>query len=135
MQGQISLLCSGVLSFGLAHYASSEFELLAEELLMSDSVLKVTDAFSWELEYVMKYVNFCTNWCFIGSYFEVFSNAYLVAVKALCFERDLCFSYSFLSHFMRQYSPHLLSVVFQSLLCCYIVKLITRLHNRIPFLK
>ncbi|KAJ6749237.1 hypothetical protein OIU79_030183 [Salix purpurea] len=32
VQGQISLLCSGVLSFGLAHYASSEFELLAEEL-------------------------------------------------------------------------------------------------------
>lgn len=43
MQGQISLLCGGVLSFGLAHYASSEFELLAEELLMSDSVIKVSD--------------------------------------------------------------------------------------------
>ncbi|XP_044471176.1 uncharacterized protein LOC123200112 isoform X2 [Mangifera indica] len=41
VQGQISLLCGGVLSFGLAHYASSEFELLAEELLMSDSILKV----------------------------------------------------------------------------------------------
>ncbi|KAL9376523.1 hypothetical protein Peur_030643 [Populus x canadensis] len=44
VQGQISLLCSGVLSFGLAHYASSEFELLAEELLMSDSVIKVYGA-------------------------------------------------------------------------------------------
>lgn len=45
MQGQISLLYGGVLSFGLAHYASSEFELLAEELLMSDSVIKVTDIY------------------------------------------------------------------------------------------
>uniref|UniRef100_A0A2P2LJ16 Uncharacterized protein MANES_16G076600 n=1 Tax=Rhizophora mucronata TaxID=61149 RepID=A0A2P2LJ16_RHIMU len=44
VQGQISLLCRGVLSFGLAHYASSEFELLAEELLMSDSVIKVYGA-------------------------------------------------------------------------------------------
>ncbi|KAJ6361570.1 hypothetical protein OIU77_031245 [Salix suchowensis] len=40
VQGQIRLLCSGVLSFGLAHYALSEFELFAEELLMSDSVIK-----------------------------------------------------------------------------------------------
>ena len=32
----------GELSFGLAHYATSEFELLAEELLMSDSVIKVS---------------------------------------------------------------------------------------------
>ncbi|KAG7972713.1 hypothetical protein I3843_07G197400 [Carya illinoinensis] len=44
VQGQISLLRGGVLSFGLAHYASSEFELLAEELLMSDSVIKVYGA-------------------------------------------------------------------------------------------
>ncbi|KAM7493377.1 hypothetical protein LguiB_027986 [Lonicera macranthoides] len=44
VQGQISLLCGGVLSFGLAHYALSEFELLAEELLMSDSVIKVYGA-------------------------------------------------------------------------------------------
>ncbi|KAL5783356.1 hypothetical protein ACOSP7_008385 [Xanthoceras sorbifolium] len=44
VQGQISLLCGGVLSFGLKHYASSEFELLAEELLMSDSIIKVYGA-------------------------------------------------------------------------------------------
>ncbi|XP_050229370.1 uncharacterized protein LOC126678510 isoform X2 [Mercurialis annua] len=44
VQGQISLLCHGVLSFGLAHYASSEFELLAEELLMSDSIIRVYGA-------------------------------------------------------------------------------------------
>ncbi|GAV56979.1 hypothetical protein CFOL_v3_00518 [Cephalotus follicularis] len=44
VQGQISLLCGGVLSFGLAHYTSSEFELLAEELLMSDSIIKVYGA-------------------------------------------------------------------------------------------
>ena len=47
VQGQISLLCSGVLSFGLAHYASSDFELLAEELLMSDSVIKVSYMHLW----------------------------------------------------------------------------------------
>lgn len=41
MQGQISILEGGVLSFGLPHYATSEFELLAEELLMSDSEMKV----------------------------------------------------------------------------------------------
>ncbi|XP_022754632.1 uncharacterized protein LOC111302962 isoform X3 [Durio zibethinus] len=44
VQGQISLLRGVVLSFGLAHYASSEFELLAEELLMSDSIIKVYGA-------------------------------------------------------------------------------------------
>nr|XP_016504944.1 PREDICTED: uncharacterized protein LOC107822879 [Nicotiana tabacum] len=44
VQGQISLLCNGALSFGLARYAMSEFELLAEELLMSDSVIKVFGA-------------------------------------------------------------------------------------------
>uniref|UniRef100_A0A6N2L0R8 DUF8003 domain-containing protein n=4 Tax=Salix TaxID=40685 RepID=A0A6N2L0R8_SALVM len=44
VQGQISLLYGGVLSFGLAHYALSEFELFAEELLMSDSVIKVYGA-------------------------------------------------------------------------------------------
>lgn len=47
VQGQISLFCGGVLSFGLAHYASSEFELLAEELLMSDSVIKVSVIFKF----------------------------------------------------------------------------------------
>ncbi|KAL3844214.1 hypothetical protein ACJIZ3_001617 [Penstemon smallii] len=44
VQGQISLLCGGVLSFGLSHYSMSEFELLAEELLMSDSVIRVFGA-------------------------------------------------------------------------------------------
>ncbi|KAE8705874.1 putative zinc protease PqqL-like [Hibiscus syriacus] len=40
VRGQIRLSCGAVLSFGLAHFASSEFELMAEELLMSDSVVK-----------------------------------------------------------------------------------------------
>lgn len=31
------------MSFGLAHYALSEFEVLAEELLMSDSVIKASN--------------------------------------------------------------------------------------------
>ncbi|XP_047328542.1 uncharacterized protein LOC124931992 [Impatiens glandulifera] len=44
VQGQISILTGGTLSFGLAHYALSEFEVLAEELLMSESVIKVYGA-------------------------------------------------------------------------------------------
>ncbi|KAG9132416.1 hypothetical protein Leryth_008352 [Lithospermum erythrorhizon] len=44
VQGQISLLNCGMLSFGLAHYPMSEFEILAEELLMSDSILRVYGA-------------------------------------------------------------------------------------------
>ena len=41
VQGQLSLLCGGILTFGLTHYPYSEFELMAEELLMSDSIIKV----------------------------------------------------------------------------------------------
>ncbi|KAG6539021.1 hypothetical protein ZIOFF_004173 [Zingiber officinale] len=44
VQGQLSLLCGGILTFGLTHYPYSEFELMAEELLMSDSVIKVFGA-------------------------------------------------------------------------------------------
>ncbi|XP_022749889.1 uncharacterized protein LOC111299144 isoform X3 [Durio zibethinus] len=44
VRGQIHLSCAAVLSFGLAHYGSSEFELMAEELLMSDSVVKIFGA-------------------------------------------------------------------------------------------
>ncbi|KAL4296133.1 hypothetical protein GQ457_12G022630 [Hibiscus cannabinus] len=44
VKGQIRLTCGAVLSFGLAHFASSEFELMAEELLMSDSVVKIYGA-------------------------------------------------------------------------------------------
>ncbi|KAJ0031712.1 hypothetical protein Pint_13319 [Pistacia integerrima] len=42
VRGQIHLSSGAVLSFGLAHYAISEFELMAEELLMSDSVVKAS---------------------------------------------------------------------------------------------
>ncbi|KAJ9537317.1 hypothetical protein OSB04_030050 [Centaurea solstitialis] len=45
VQGQISLLDGAILSFGLAHYALSEFEVLAEELLMSNSVIKASNYF------------------------------------------------------------------------------------------
>lgn len=41
VQGQLSLSSGAALTFGLAHYASSAFELIAEELLMSDSLIKV----------------------------------------------------------------------------------------------
>ncbi|XP_075489131.1 LOW QUALITY PROTEIN: uncharacterized protein LOC142527987 [Primulina tabacum] len=44
VQGQIRLGSGGVLSFGLAHYSMSEFEMLAEQLLMSDSVIRVFGA-------------------------------------------------------------------------------------------
>ncbi|XP_048442669.1 uncharacterized protein LOC103943935 isoform X2 [Pyrus x bretschneideri] len=44
VRGQIRLSCGAVLSFGLAHFASSEFELMAEELLMSDSIVKIFGA-------------------------------------------------------------------------------------------
>ncbi|XVF49069.1 hypothetical protein PTKIN_Ptkin03bG0239400 [Pterospermum kingtungense] len=44
VRGQIRLSSGAVLSFGLAHFASSEFELMAEELLMSDSVIKIYGA-------------------------------------------------------------------------------------------
>lgn len=37
------MTCGAVLSFGLAHVATSEFELMAEELLMSDSVVKASE--------------------------------------------------------------------------------------------
>lgn len=42
VRGQLSLSSGSVLTFGLVHYALSEFELMAEELLMSDSVIKVS---------------------------------------------------------------------------------------------
>lgn len=42
VEGQIILLNKGILSFGLERYPSSEFEVLAEELLMSDSEIKVS---------------------------------------------------------------------------------------------
>ncbi|KAI9118983.1 hypothetical protein K1719_009658 [Acacia pycnantha] len=42
--GVIRLTSSAVLSFGLAHFSSSEFELMAEELLMSDSMIKIYGA-------------------------------------------------------------------------------------------
>lgn len=44
VQGQLSLSAAAVLSFGLPHDAISEFELMAEELLMSDSVIKIYGA-------------------------------------------------------------------------------------------
>ncbi|KAG1335439.1 hypothetical protein COCNU_03G015580 [Cocos nucifera] len=44
VQGQLSLFCGAVLTFGLTHYPYSEFELMAEELLMSESIIKVFGA-------------------------------------------------------------------------------------------
>ncbi|CAA6666175.1 unnamed protein product [Spirodela intermedia] len=44
VQGQLSLLQGSILSFGLVRYPYSEFELMAEELLMSDSIIRVNGA-------------------------------------------------------------------------------------------
>nr|GMC58868.1 uncharacterized protein LOC109186463 isoform X3 [Ipomoea batatas] len=44
VRGQLSLSSGSVLTFGLVHYALSEFELMAEELLMSDSIIKIYGA-------------------------------------------------------------------------------------------
>ncbi len=41
VRSMISLQSGGILSFGLAWFSSSEFELMAEEVLMSDSTIKV----------------------------------------------------------------------------------------------
>ncbi|XP_071722506.1 uncharacterized protein [Rutidosis leptorrhynchoides] len=45
VRGQISLYRGGSIVFGLSAYPVSEFELVAEELLMSDSIIKVFGAF------------------------------------------------------------------------------------------
>ncbi|KAJ6714886.1 EPHRIN TYPE-B RECEPTOR [Salix viminalis] len=45
VRGQISLYRGGCIVFGLSEFPVSEFELVAEELLMSDSVIKVFGAF------------------------------------------------------------------------------------------
>ncbi|KAK1565194.1 hypothetical protein Q3G72_020822 [Acer saccharum] len=45
VRGQISLYRGGSIVFGLSAYPVSEFELVAEELLMSDSIIKVYGAF------------------------------------------------------------------------------------------
>ncbi|CAL9044534.1 unnamed protein product [Musa banksii] len=45
VRGQIKLIDGGSICFGLSDYPVSEFELVAEELLMSDSVIKVYGAF------------------------------------------------------------------------------------------
>ncbi|KAI3904002.1 hypothetical protein MKW92_018351 [Papaver armeniacum] len=44
IRGQLSILRGGVLVFGLAHYSYSEFELVADELLMSNSKIEVFGA-------------------------------------------------------------------------------------------
>ena len=41
VRGQISVYSGGSLIFGLSDYPISEFELVAEELLLSDSTVKV----------------------------------------------------------------------------------------------
>ncbi|KAI8534522.1 hypothetical protein RHMOL_Rhmol10G0096600 [Rhododendron molle] len=45
VRGQISLLSGSSIIFGLSEYPISEFEVVAEELLMSDSSIKVYGAF------------------------------------------------------------------------------------------
>jgi len=56
VRGQISVYSGGSLIFGLSDYPISEFELVAEELLLSDSIIKVLD---------------CDSKCFSVTYFEL----------------------------------------------------------------
>jgi len=49
VEGQLSLLSGAILTFGLTRYPYSEFELMAEELLMSDSTIKVFFFSCWFL--------------------------------------------------------------------------------------
>ncbi|XP_058085558.1 uncharacterized protein LOC131233017 isoform X2 [Magnolia sinica] len=53
VRGQIRLLDGGCISFGLSDYPVSEFELVAEELLMSDSVIKVYGAFRMSIKMLL----------------------------------------------------------------------------------
>ncbi|CAK7356223.1 unnamed protein product [Dovyalis caffra] len=48
VRGQISLYRGGSIIFGLSEFPVSEFELIAEELLMSDSIIKIYPVFSVE---------------------------------------------------------------------------------------
>ena len=60
VQGQLSLLSGAVLTFGLTRYPYSEFELMAEELLMSDSTIKVIFFFFWSLVMFIYSPSTCT---------------------------------------------------------------------------
>ncbi|KAL4199587.1 hypothetical protein AMTRI_Chr03g51930 [Amborella trichopoda] len=53
VRSQIRLLYEGSLSFGLADYPFSEFELVAEELLLSDSTIKVYGAFRMSVKMLL----------------------------------------------------------------------------------
>ncbi|KAJ6813534.1 uncharacterized protein M6B38_141930 [Iris pallida] len=64
VQGQLSLLCGAVMTFGLFPYANSEFELMAEELLMSDSIIKVSGALRMS---VKMFLMWNSNMTIIGS--------------------------------------------------------------------
>ncbi|KAL8064669.1 hypothetical protein ABFX02_01G106300 [Erythranthe guttata] len=53
VRGQISLYCKSSIIFGLSEYPVSEFELVAEELLMSDSIIKVYGAFRMSVKMLL----------------------------------------------------------------------------------
>ncbi|KAL6008549.1 hypothetical protein ACLOJK_034062 [Asimina triloba] len=53
VRGQIRLLDGGSISFGLSNIPVSEFELVAEELLMSDSVIMVYGAFRMSVKMLL----------------------------------------------------------------------------------
>lgn len=59
VRGQIRLLDGGSICFGLMDYPVSEFELVAEELLMSDSVIKVPHFLNTVSKfYILIYIHF-----------------------------------------------------------------------------
>ena len=67
VEGQLSLLSGAILTFGLTRYPYSEFELMAEELLMSDSTIKVFFFLlvSCDIQLFTYFVSafICTNYC------------------------------------------------------------------------
>ncbi|KAL2610427.1 hypothetical protein R1flu_029000 [Riccia fluitans] len=50
VRGQLTIASEALLSFGLAHYSSSEFEVVADEVLMTDAVIVVYGALKLQVK-------------------------------------------------------------------------------------
>lgn len=66
VRGQISVYSGGSLIFGLSDYPISEFELVAEELLLSDSIVKVLgcDSKCFTVIYLVPFLTYIGVTCF-----------------------------------------------------------------------
>lgn len=87
VEGQLSLLSGAILTFGLTRYPYSEFELMAEELLMSDSTIKVfffPVGFLWySIIHLLCICFICTNYCTLTWFFPQVFGALRMSVKML----------------------------------------------------